>query len=55
MESENRRDQKLLSYISLSINTLIIAHILYVGQLVNSTSQSIIPFEENIEIIVKQA
>jgi uncharacterized protein YpmS len=53
-QKENRQDQKLLSYISLGINTLIIAHILYVGQLVNSTSQSVIRFEENIKIIVKQ-
>jgi hypothetical protein len=57
MEDQNNspQDNKLLSYISLGINTLIIAHILYVGQLVNSTSQSVIRFEENIKIIVKQA
>lgn len=48
------QDNKLLSYISMGINTLVIAHILYIGQLVNSTSLAVTRFEENIKTLTEQ-
>jgi uncharacterized protein YpmS len=53
-QQTNPQENKLLSYISLGINTLVIAHILYMVQTINSTSQSVIRLEENSKIIVKQ-
>jgi phage shock protein A len=53
-EQTNPQENKLLSYISLGISSLVIAHILYMVQTINATSQSVIRLEENSKIIVKQ-
>jgi septal ring factor EnvC (AmiA/AmiB activator) len=53
-ETLKPQDNKFLSYLSMGVNTLVIAHLLYVGQLVNSTSSTVIRFEENIKTLSRQ-
>jgi septal ring factor EnvC (AmiA/AmiB activator) len=53
-ESDRQENTKLISYVGAAINTLIIAQLLHIGQVINSTALTTAKFEENIKALSKQ-
>ena len=45
---------KLISYIALGINTLVVGYVFSIGQTINSTSLTVTRFDENIKTLSEQ-